>query len=79
MSKIIRALALTLALSVWALAGDGIIQGGTTVPSPTPTPATVTQEELEGEASAEGIIQGGLTDVASQVSLNILQSFLTLF
>ena len=82
MSKIIRALALTLALSVYAQAGDGIIQGGTPAASPTPPPANATQDEPEVEASAEGIIQNDLNDLtaaASQASLGILQSFLALF
>ena len=81
MMNAIRAAILMLALSVGALAGDGIIQNGSPAASPTPTPAptNMTQDEPETEATADGIIQNGLTDAASQAALNVLQSFLTLF
>jgi hypothetical protein len=81
MSKIIRALALTLALSVYASAGDGIIQGGTPAASPTPPPppASATLDEPAVPPPAEGEEQDGLMAAVSQATLDILQSFLTLF
>ena len=77
MTKAIRAALLMLALSVSAQAGDGIIQNGS--PAAAPTPAAVVQEEPVTEESTEGIIQNGLTAAASQATLNLLQSLLTLF
>lgn len=75
MTKAIRAALLMLALSASAQAG--IIQNGS--PDAAPTPTAVVQEEPETEESAEGIIQNGLTGAASEATLNLLQSFLTLF
>ena len=74
MTKMIRAAALVLALSVYAQAG--IIQADKTEPPPPPPPAAT---QSETETSAEGIIQNGLTDAASQAMVDILQSLLTLF
>ena len=79
MAKIIRAAALAMALSAYAQAG--IIQYDKNEPPPPPPPATqnATQEGPEEEASAQGIIQYDLTATASQATLDILQSLLTLF
>jgi hypothetical protein len=82
MPKLIRATMLALVLSVYAQAGDGIMQGGyTNPPPPPPPPATpsATQGETETEALAEGIIQNDLTAAASQAALATLRSLLTLF
>lgn len=79
MKKIIRAVMLAMALSVYAQAG--IMQYDKTQPPPPPPPATmdVTQDETETQALAEGIMQYDLTAAASQAALATLQSLLTLF
>ena len=79
MAKIIRAMALTMALSAYAQAG--IIQYDKEQPPPPPPPATtsMTQDETENQALAEGIMQNDLTAAASQAALATLQSLLTLF
>ncbi|HEY9282051.1 MAG TPA: hypothetical protein VIP46_01225 [Pyrinomonadaceae bacterium] len=78
MTKAIRVATLVLAFSISAHAG--IMQTGKTEPPP-PPPATtsMTQDETEMEALAEGIMQNGLTAAASQAALATLQSLLTLF
>ena len=79
MTKLLRASVLVLALSVFALADDGIIQGGKTPPPPTP-PTTTTLLTEEPVEAADGIVQEGAgVTAAAEVSLSLLQSLLTLF
>ena len=78
MTKLLRASVLVLALSVFALADDGIIQGGKTPPPP-PPPTTTTQLTEESVEAADGIIREGAAETATEVSLSLLQSLLTLF
>lgn len=75
MTKLLRASVLVLALSVCALADDGIMQGGKTPPPPPPPTASATQSSDEPTAvTSDGIIQSGLAETAIQVSLSVLQS-----
>lgn len=79
MAKLIRATMLVLALSAYSQAG--IIMYDKTQPPPPPPPATAsaTQDGIEPEVLAEGIMQNDLTAAASQAALATLQSLLTLF
>ncbi|MCA1816008.1 MAG: hypothetical protein LC746_06300 [Acidobacteria bacterium] len=73
MTKLLRASALVLALSVSVLADDGIMQTGKTPPPP-PTTETTTQSNDEPTDASDGIMQSGLVETAEQVSLSVMQS-----
>lgn len=77
MAKIIRASLFVLLLSVCANADDGIMQTGKT--SSTQPPASSTQTSEEPVEAADGIMQTGVAEAVTEVSLDLLQSLLTLF
>ena len=78
----VAALALMFVLST-AIYGDGIMHTGKATPTPTPAP---TVNGIMHTDSAEGIMHTGaaesesrLSDAVTVITLNLLQSVLTLF
>lgn len=73
MTKLLRASALVLTLSVCALADDGIMQTGTPAPPPPPSVTSTDSSDDTAQAS-DGIMQTSLVETAEQVSLSVMQS-----
>jgi hypothetical protein len=78
MTTLLRASILSLALSVAAQAGT--MQFDKTEPPPPPPPATssVIDDEAETVPTADETMQFDTLDAASQATLSVLQSLLTL-
>ena len=72
MTKLLRASALVLTLSVCALADDGIMQTG--APAPPPPSATSTDSSDDTAQASDGIMQTSLVETVEQVSLSVMQS-----
>lgn len=77
MTQLIRATTLALALSVCAQA-DGIMQTDKTPPPPPKPSAIAMQPGGEPTEAADGIIQTGVTEAATALSLGLLQSVLAI-
>jgi hypothetical protein len=79
MSKLLLASVLVLALSVFTLGEDGIIQGGKAAPAPSPTATTAAQSTGETTVVAEPIIRTVVVETATELSLGLLGSLLAIF
>lgn len=70
MRKVIRTSVLVLALTVSASAGE--------IQNPAPPPSSTTQSQIADRTGTDGYMQTGLSETVAQITLNVLQSVLTL-
>jgi hypothetical protein len=78
MTKMIRAAALALVLSVCARAGDGIMQADKAL-APPPPPAITAQPTEEATEAAGGETDTGAAETAAELARALLRSLMAIF